>query len=149
MRLNTARVAAAMLDLPAVGSLWVPCRPHDPENAEALCLYLNSSIGLLALLGGRGNRIPSYPVFSIDAMRSLPVPNFAALDAEARGSMTAAFNDLADETLQPFPQMNGDPIRERIDAAVAQALALDPERVAAARDALAKEPSVTNRRYVP
>ena len=41
--------------------------------------------------------------------------------------------------------MNDDPVRERIDAAVAQALALDPERVAAARDALAKEPSVTNR----
>ena len=149
MRLNTARVAAAMLDLPAVGSLWVPCRPHDPDNAEALCLYLNSSIGLLALLGGRGNRIPSYPAFSIDALRSLPVPDFAALDKAARDSMTAAFNDLGGEILQPFPQMNGDPVRERIDAAVAQALALDPERVAAIRGALAKEPSVTNRRYVP
>lgn len=63
--------------------------------------------------------------------------------------MTAAFNDLGGEILQPFPQMNGDPVRERIDAAVAQALALDPERVAAIRGALAKEPSVTNRRYAP
>ena len=99
------------------------------------------------MLGGRGNRIPSYPAFSIDALRSLPIPDFAALGKAARDSMTAAFNDLGGEILQPFPQMNGDPVRERIDAAVAQALALDPERVAAVRGALAKEPSVTNRRY--
>ncbi len=147
MRLNTARVAAALLDLSAVGSLWVPCRLHDPAAAEALCLYLNSSVGLLALLGGRGNRIPSYPAFSIDALRSLPAPDFAALDPDALARMTAAFDELRGETLQPLPMMSGDPVRQRIDAAVAQGLGLDVEWVAGVRDALAKEPSVTNRRY--
>lgn len=63
--------------------------------------------------------------------------------------MTAAFNELGGEILQTFPQMSGDPVRERIDAAVAQALALDPERIAAIRGALPKEPSVTNRPNAP
>lgn len=103
--------------------------------------------GLLALLGGRGNRIPSYPAFSIDALRSLPAPDFAALDPDALARMTAAFDELRGETLQPLPMMSGDPVRQRIDAAVAQGLGLDVEWVAGVRDALAKEPSVTNRRY--
>ena len=52
MRLNTSRVASVMLDEPAVGSLWIPCRAHDIDRhtEAALCVYLNSSIGLLALL---------------------------------------------------------------------------------------------------
>ena len=27
----------------ALGSRWTPCRPHDPDIAKALCLYLNST----------------------------------------------------------------------------------------------------------
>ena len=130
MRLNTARIAAVTLPEPVVGSIWAPCRPHDATTVEALCLYLNSSVGLLALLGGRDSRIPSYPSFSIDTLRSLPVPDFDALGADARDAMTSAFDSLKDETLQPLPQMNEDPVRKRIDDAVASALALDPEWVA-------------------
>ena len=77
--LPLARVAAVMLPEPVVGSIWTPCRPHDPDTAKALCLYLNSTPGLLSLLGGRDNRKPSYPSFSLDTLRSLPVPNLAAL----------------------------------------------------------------------
>ena len=84
LRLNLARVVAVMLPEQAVGSIWTPCRPHDPDTAKALCLYLNSTPGLLSLLGARDNRVPSYPSFSLDTLRSLPVPNFAALGAAER-----------------------------------------------------------------
>ena len=77
--LPLARVAAVMLPEQAVGSIWTPCRPHDPDIAKALCLYLNSTPGLLSLLGARDNRKPSYPSFSLDTLRSLPVPDFATL----------------------------------------------------------------------
>lgn len=63
--------------------------------------------------------------------------------------MTAAFDELRGETLQPLPMMSGDPVRQRIDAAVAQGLGLDVEWVAGVRDALAKEPSAPNRRCAP
>ena len=55
-------VAAVTTPEPAVGSLWTPCRPHDPESVEALCLYLNSSVGLLALLGGARQSRARLPV---------------------------------------------------------------------------------------
>ena len=105
LRLNTARLAAVMLPELAVGSLWTPCRTKDEEDAtaEALCLYLNSSIGLLALLGGRGNRVPSYPAFSIDALRSVPVPNFAEIETGVRDFLAARFKWLQDMALLPLP----------------------------------------------
>ena len=79
LRLNLARVAAVILPESAVGSRWTPCRPHDPRLAKALCLYLNSTPGLVSLLGERDNRVPSYPSFStghtsVPAGAQLPGP---------------------------------------------------------------------------
>ena len=144
LRLNVARVAAVMLPERAVGSIWTPCRPHDAEIAKALCLYLNSTPGLLSLLGGRDNRVPSYPSFSLDTLRSLPVPNFAAMGRAERDLMSSWFGWLQDEVLLPFPHMHEDPVREQIDDAVCKALALDQEWVATIRRELAREPSVTD-----
>ena len=144
LRLNVARVAAVLLPERAVGSIWTPCRPHDSGIAKALCLYLNSTPGLLSLLGERDNRVPSYPSFSLDTLRSLPVPNFAALGEPERELLTSRFDRLQNETLQPFPQIHNDPVRQQIDGAVCQALGLDAEWVATIRRELAREPSVTD-----
>ncbi len=122
LRLNVARVAAVMLPERAVGSIWTPCRPHDTEISKALCLYLNSTPGLLSLLGPRDNRVPSYPSFSLDTLRSLAVPDFTALGDAERDMMGSWFDWLQNETLQPFPQMHEDPVRRRIDDVVVQAL---------------------------
>lgn len=142
IRLNLGRVAAVMLPEPAVGSIWTPCRTHDPDVAKMLCLYLNSTPGLLSLLGGRDNRVPSYPSFSLDTLRSLPVPKFAELDVDARVKLSETFDLLEKETLLPLPYMHKDPVRKQIDDAVTSALGLDPEWVATVRRELAKEPSI-------
>ena len=144
--LPLARVAAIMLPEAAVGSNWTPCRPHDPGIAKALCLYLNSTPGLLSLLGARNNRKPSYPSFSLDTLRSLPVPDFGTLEADKRDMLSSWFDWLGHETLQPFPQMHEDPVRRQIDDKVIEALGLDSKWVATVRRELAREPSVTNKR---
>ena len=142
--LPLARVAAVMLPDQAVGSIWTPCRPHDPDIAKALCLYLNSTPGLLSVLGARDNRKPSYPSFSLDTLRSLPVPDFTTLGAAERDLLSSWFDWLQTETLQPFPRMHEDPVRQQIDDAVAKALDLEHEWVATVRRELAREPSVTD-----
>ena len=142
--LALARVAAVMLPEPAVGSIWTPCRPHDPSISKALWLYLNSTPGLLSLLGARDNRKPSYPSFSLDTLRSLPVPNFAVLGVASRDLLDSWFDWLENETLLPFPQMHEDPVRRQIDEAVTLALGLDADWVATMRRELAREPSVTD-----
>ena len=145
--LPLARVSAVTLPERALSSIWIPCSAADVRTEDALCLYLNSSLGLLAVLGGRDNRKPSYPQFSLDTLRSIPVPNFPALGDDVRDALAGAYERLKDETLLPFPQMNEDPIRRRLDDVVTEAFGLDAEWVSQVRRALGEEPSITNRRY--
>ena len=121
---------------------------HDPNIAKALCLYLNSTLGLLSLLGERDNRkVPSYPAFSLDTLRSLPMPNLAELESAERGLLTSWFDWLSSQPLLPLPRMDEDPVRRQIDDVVTKALGIDAEWVSRIRRELAREPSVTNARY--
>ena len=145
--LPLARVSSVMLPEPVVGSIWTPCRPHDPKVERALCLYLNSSLGLLALLGGRDNRKPSYPSFSLDTLRSLSVPDLARLSNTDLQRLNDTFDQLKADVLQPLPQITTDPVRAKIDAAVSEVLGIDTEWLSNVRRELAKEPSVTDSAY--
>ena len=152
MRLNTVRTLCAKLDVSALGSLWVPCRftveePSHDISEKAICVYLNSSVGILALLGNRTNKIPSYPHFSLDDLRMLAVPNFSAIGDAAVAQLAAAYNAHSADMLLPLPQMDSDRVRRALDVEVVSALGLDEETVASIRRSLAAEPSVTGRRY--
>ena len=144
--LPLARVAAVTLPERVVGSLWTPCRTHDEAHARALCMYLNSTPGLLTMLGARDNRKPSYPSFSLDTLRSLPVPDLSALPPDRLALLDNWFDWLQYQVLQSLPQMADDPVRRQIDEAVTQALDMDPDWVATLRRELSREPSVTDRR---
>ena len=151
MRLNTARTVSVRLDTPALGSLWVPCRftTSESDNAvleKASCVYMNSSIGILALLGNRTNKIPSYPHFSLDDLRKLVVPNFT-IGGDAVARLAAAYDAFAEDVLLPLPQMRECNTRKALDKAVCAALGIDSETVATIRRQLAAEPSVTGKRY--
>ena len=91
--------------------------------------------------------VPSYPQFSIDDLRKLPIPDFAALGPAAVSGLAAAYDQYADAVLRPLPQMNNCPVRQGLDAAVVAALGLDAEEGDGIRRQLAMEPSVTGRRY--
>ena len=150
--LPSTRLSSVLVDTPCLGSAWVPCRvkrtKSQPEQLEmALCAYLNSSVGILAALGERSNRKPTYPRFSLDDLRNLPVPDFAAIGANAAAQLAAAYDAHASNILLPLPQMDADPTRRALDAAVTAALGLDGEETATIRRHLAAEPSVTGRRY--
>ncbi len=150
--LPTVRVTAVRLDHPTLGSAWVPCKPEvagiDVDTLEkALCVYLNSSVGVLAMLGGRSNTKPTYPKFSMADLRKIPVPDFAALGEPAALRLAAEYDALCEQTLLPLPRMDADPARAALDAAVCEALGIDAELVATIRRHLAAEPSVTGRRY--
>ncbi|MDE2994932.1 MAG: hypothetical protein OXU67_13735, partial [Chloroflexota bacterium] len=120
LRLNTGRALSVLLDTPALGSAWMPCRPKPTQRQpaqweRALCVYLNSSVGILSILGSRSNKIPSYPRFSIDDMRNLMVPDFPSLDDAALTHLVAAYTAHAKNVLLPLPQMNECSTRQALD----------------------------------
>ena len=149
---QTVRTISVRLDTPGLGSLWVPCRISTPDEnridlEKALCVYLNSSIGLLSVMGDRTNKKPTYPNLSLDDMRKLVVPDFASIGADATARLAAAYDAHAGDILLPLPQLDADPTRRALDAAIVSALGLDGEEAATVRRHLAAEPSVTGRRY--
>ena len=152
LNLPTARVATVRLKMPAMGSLWTPCRltvKTDilPELEKALCVYFNSSIGLLSILGDRTNKKPTYPQFSLDDLRKLVVPDFDIIGPVAIATLAAAYDFHANDVFLQLPQMDDCPVRRALDQAVIEALDLDGETVANIRCTLAAEPSVTSNRY--
>ena len=151
-RLNTVRTLSVRLDRRALGSAWVPCKPNisdvSQELAEkALCVYLNSSVGVLAMLGNRSNKTPSYPQFSMDDLRKLFVPDFAKIGTGAVSTLALAYDALSQSEILPLPSMDACPARRALDDAVCAALGADSETVSEIRRQLSAEPSVTGKRY--
>ena len=150
LNLPTARVVTARLEVPTVGSLWVPCNINVPQNSlaeweKALCVFLNSSVGILALLGDRTNKKPTYPNLSLDDLRKLVVPDFKALGEDAVSRLAAAYDRYAEDVLLPLPRMGSCEVRRGLDDAVCEALGVDGEFVGVVRGQIAGEPSVRGR----
>ena len=159
-RLNTVRVVSVRLPHRVLGSAWVPCKPileaHPDESIaeleklmdRAICAYLNSTVGILAMIGNRSIRDLSYSQFSMDDLKRIPMPNFKGMQLHQVAKLAAAYDALCDFTLLPLPQIMQDETRLALDRAVVSALDIDPEIVASIRRELAREPSITGKPYV-
>ncbi|MDE2945525.1 MAG: hypothetical protein OXT05_00360 [Chloroflexota bacterium] len=148
-RLNTVRVVSVRLPERALGSAWVPCKLKSlgATAEKALCAYINSTIGLLAMLGDRSLRDLSYSQFSMDDLRRVIVPDFYALEASQVTALATAFDTLCNFTLLPLPQIMQDETRAALDRVVIDALDIAPEVVANIRRELSREPSITGKPY--
>ena len=151
--LRTTRTLAVVLDTAALGSAWVPCRftgsEVDSEAVEkATAVYVNSTVGILSILGDRSNRKPTYPNFSIADLNGLVIPRALVESEKTVARLSATFDAFRNEVLEPLPLMASCTTRLALDAAVCDALDLSADTVAAIRGDLAAEPSVTGNRFV-
>ena len=147
--LPTTRVISVRLDTPGLGSAWVPCKPNDQSHdwEKAMCVYLNSSVGILCVLGDRSNRKPTYPNISIDDMRKLVVPDFATIGEDTAAHLARAYDTFANRVLLPLPNLDACSVRRSLDAVVVNALNLNGETVDTIRRHLSMEPSITGKPY--
>ena len=155
-RLNTVRVLGVRLQQRMLGSAWTPCKfiaseeKLDSVAAEkALCAYLSSTIGILALTGNRSMKDMSYSQFSMDDLKRIPVPDFPNMDAARLQILADAYDALCESVLLPLPQIMQDETRQALDDAVIAALDIDREVVANIRRELSREPSITGKPYQP
>lgn len=140
------RVAAMIASEPVLGSAWCPALPLDdigePLPAmKAWCAFLNSTMGTIFLLNIRTRKL-TYPRYSVSQLEQLPLPDPRRCDITP---LVRAFDDLCEQELQPWPQMDVDPVRHQIDAAVCEVLGLDPAEVADWRRRIVAEPTVSNK----
>ncbi len=153
-RLSVPNTVATTLyaDRPAVGSSFVPYRPiagdHDQERVNKACVaYMNSSVGIVALLGVTSNKKMVYPNWSVRDHYRIPFPFWERLSAAQIERLAGAYDELANAAMLPLREMLGCDVRERLDAAVGAALGIPGEAVELLRVALASEPAVTGRTF--
>ena len=146
------RVTAVYCANPTVGSAFVPYRPaagqHDETAVDkAVVAYLNSSVGIVAMLGVTSNKKIVYPNWSVDDHRQIPMPYWERLPGGAVNALAAAYDGLCQSELGELRALPSDEVRRRLDDAVGAALGIPAGEMARTRAALASEPAVTGRTY--
>jgi hypothetical protein len=128
---------------PALSNVWWSFNVHGRRALvfeKALALWLNSTPGLLLMLGFREETQGCWVDFKKPILEGLPVLDAGTLRPAALRNLAAVFDELAAETFLPFPLMAEDRVRALIDTAVSKALGA-PE-ISAVREMLAVEPVV-------
>ena len=142
---KNVRTPAILVSEPALGGCWVPVIPMQAAMQagimRAWCAYLNSTCGALSLLSQRSKKL-TYPQFSLNHLRSIPLPDPSRADL---APLVRVFDDLCNAELLPWAQMDKDPARHKIDDAVAEVLELDPAEMADWRRRIVNEPTVSNK----
>ena len=137
------RLAAVLTDKPMLGvRSWVTLALHDdmPGKQEALCLWLNSTPGLLMRIL-HGNR-PYLGRSSVphELIRTLPALDVNRLSADQLAAAAGIYEDLKNKTLQGFSHLQDDPVRNELNSRLcAEVLDIDANSVETLTDSI-KEP---------
>ncbi len=140
------RVAAVLTDSPMLGfSSWISVIARNPRTGknEALCLWFNSTLGLLlrVMHGNRPylgrSRVPH------ELARTMPVLDVDCLSNGQLTAATAVYADLKHRELLGFSALAEDPVRRELNERLCrEVLGIDPEIVADITRKLALEPTL-------
>ena len=145
MWLNTYRLAAAIVEKPALSNVWWPIKIHDNKHGPALekglALWLNSTLGLIQALAFRGDTRGAWVQFKKPMLAKLPVLDVCHLSARQLNTLEVAYDRVSSKPLKTFSEWGADHIREEIDEGISDVIGLPDIEVL--RETLAKEPMLT------
>ncbi len=119
-RLDLARVFAIRTDSKSIGSAWHSFAPKSGDPvlwSKAMVVYLNSTLGAIAMLGSRTFKTLPYPRWGVDNMRQIPIP---VLNAEVIKTLAATYDKYADQDIGLFMQPTS--VRGALDNEISKAL---------------------------
>lgn len=142
-RINTKHVTAVRVSEKVLADVWWPvvlnATDGTQEEAEKiLVLWLNSTPGLILLLGHREETQGAWMQFKKPALGQMPVLDPGQLTIHQRRNLADSYDRLANLSLKPFPLIDRDPMRAAIDDALVGVLHLP--RLTVLRQLLAREP---------
>lgn len=112
------RLAAVVGDQAMLGvRSWITLTPMKPLRGsdEALCIWLNSSLGLLLRIVHANRPYLGRTALPHELARTLPVLDVAALSEAQRTAASELFEDLKHQPLQGFAHLGSDPVRRELD----------------------------------
>ena len=144
------RLAAVLTDERMIGvSSWITLRPSapGPGKEEALCLWLNSTPGLLLRILHSNRPYLGRSRLPHELAEGLPVLDVNSLTKAQTAAAQEIFNDLKSKQLQGFAHLFADPVRREIDHRLCRdVLGQDaPAAIDRLAQALNREPTLTVR----
>lgn len=112
------RLAAVLTDEAMLGiSSWITLRAKKPDRGkeEALCLWLNSSLGLLLRIVHANRPYLGRSRLPHSTARSLPVLDIDALSKAQLEAAHALFHEMKQKPLLGFAHLAMDPVRRELD----------------------------------
>ena len=133
---HSARLIAVVGDM-FVGNGWMPVSGVSLEEAKALGVFLNSTIGRLLVMRHRGKKL-NFPVYSAAEHRQMHIPNVRS-NSLVRDILSQSY-DKTRKVLVPQFRDGDCSVRVAWDRAVEQAISLDSGTLDDLRYRLNKEP---------
>ena len=149
LRMASQRLAAVMTDQRMLGvRSWIsvnPLRPKAGKN-EALCLWLNSTPGLLLRVIHGSRPYLGRSAVPHELARTMPVLDVDRLSGDQLAAATAVYADLKNRELRQFGMLAQDPVRRELNERLCrEVLGIDPVVVAQITQRLAREPTLLAR----
>jgi len=148
LRVNTQRLVAIRVDKKVLTNTWwtfsLDKTPSKDVYEKALTLWLNSTCGIILILAHRVETQGAWVKFKKPSWMPMPVIDLNKLTQSQLDHLASVYDSVADQVLQPFPQMEEDEVRTTIDHGIEEALGL-PD-VSVLRHLLSREPVVCMKR---
>jgi len=142
MWLTTMRMTAMISPHAVLSNTWWPLllkeKVRRAEMEKVLCLWLNSTLGIIILMGNRVETRGAWIEFKKPILESLRVLDIYCLKGRRLTSILRCFDSVAKMDLMPIPAIDRDDTRRQIDDAFCAAL--DLPDLAELRAMLAHEP---------
>ncbi len=140
------RVAAVLTQTPMLAiSSWITLVFKEPAHGkeEALCLWLNSTPGLLLRLLNSNRPYLGRSRLPHELARVLPVLNVDTLSESQLEAAVTLYQDLKAKELRGFTDIANDPVRAELNTRLCrEVLAVDPSAVDDLTPKLANEPTL-------
>ena len=145
---SSGRVAAVAFKVPVVGYAWTPVRGVNKTDAQALAVWINSTVGRI-LLRKYGSRRANWPMYQPAAIKRLAIPNTACTAWQRMREPLLDAYRTTEGDLVPQYREPGVEVRRTWDRAVAETACIRNDTVGGWRRLLGEEPFVTGQRIAP
>ena len=138
---SSGRLVAVAFSDPVVGYAWTPVQGATKQDARALAVWINSTIGRI-LLRKYASRSTHWPMYQPAAIKQLVVPNTAGKHWQRmREPLLEAYRATKDETVPQYRDPHAE-VREVWDGAAAKAAGIPARKINHWRRLMGAEPFV-------
>ena len=140
---STGRLTAVASDRKYVGNGWMPITSANRQEAQALAVFINSTVGRLLLMRNPGKKL-AFPTYSRAEAANLPIPDLS--HRRSRGILADCWEQTRHMTVPQY--RDGEtPVRRQWDTAVCNALGWNEDKISHLRKLLHEEPHVRGLGY--